>query len=131
MESKYNEITKTLDSKYFSFNFPNLSPDDIEDLKGNIMAETQYIYDDIDVTFMFIAKKNQINILIMTESFKINLFLDIKSFLQQLDKIAENYQESEEKTEYTNSDDITDTEEYGDESIGEESTGEESTDEDD
>jgi hypothetical protein len=84
-----------------------MSPQDIEDLKGNIMTETPYLYEYDDVTYNFIAKKNQIDLLILTESFKINLFLDMKTFLQQLVKIAERYEETDDESS-DSSDDGTD-----------------------
>jgi hypothetical protein len=122
METKYNELTKMLESKYFSFSFPNLSPMDIEELKSSIMTEMTYSYTDEDTLYNFTTIKNVINLIVITSNFKVTFCIDLKTFLFQLDKIAENYQESECGTD--SSDDSDDDSDSDSEDDSDDSTNE-------
>ena len=113
MEVKYNTKTNLLESKYFSINFPSISPTDVEELKINLMMDASYEFFEENSKYVFTNINGKVQLQIFNEGIIISCLFEQYSLFEQLDKLAELYvsDSSNDNTESIMEDNYTESEE--------------------
>lgn len=104
MEVEFNAQTEQFVTKTFTFNAPELSAVQVDDIKGDIMAEQTHKHEDISgVTYYFSyeehKKGDMVRMTVIIDEFKASYLFFQDSLFQALDDVAEFYDAQEDDSE--------------------------------
>jgi hypothetical protein len=99
MEVKFNPTNKMMESKYFSFDFPIISPLISEELKTSLMTDTLYHHIIDDYNYIFSSRKGKVELTILYDEFKTIFIMDQTSLIKELDHVSALYDNSDSEVD--------------------------------
>jgi hypothetical protein len=104
MEVEFNAKTEQFVTKTFSFNAPELSAEQVDDIKSSIMADLTHKHEDQNgVTYYFSYEEHKradmVRVSVIIDDFKSSYLFFQDSLFEALDEIAEFYSAQEDDSE--------------------------------